>query len=1036
MFYQRVGIRLAVFFLVGLSVLAQSPGSPAVPATGQNVTNGRDNGYQVVADTTGQIAPPAAAILITSLAFNWAAIPGAVWIGPSADQSNATRGPCCANTSDTYRTTFTISGSPAGAALNLTVAADDYVDVLLNGAPVFTHTSTNMWETPAAFSITSGFVTGTNTLDFVVTNMGGPTGLAVTQTWSTLSNQPPGPVGLCMLLTDGGVMCQNSQTLTGWYKLTPDPNGSYSDGKWSSLASLPSTYAPDYFASAVLADGRVVIVGGEYILASGQFNFVLSNLGAIYDPQANTWTMLASPPSTGSPNHFQCIGDAPATVLANGNLIIGSKLYQDVAMLNPTTLTWSIVSATGKTDGFSSEEGWMLLADGSFFTLDVKNAPSSERFFLTGPTTGVWVNAGSTLQDLATPPDTSPVTPGAPGCPSYTAPGEIGPTLLRPDGTVFAIGGDGFTGIYTPPAVQSPPSSTAGAWTQGPQVPFGLHIEDGPGAVLPSGHVLFGASPPDFGTGLQYFEFDGATLTSVAAPANAPSDATFQTSLLVLPTGQVMFSDFSSTVQLYNPADSQPQTAWAPTISSVPLTMNSGATYQISGTQFNGLSQGSAYGDEMQNASNYPLVRIINSATGHVFYAKTHNHSTMGVATGTTPVSTNFDVPANIEGGASTIQVVANGIPSAPLAITIVVPAPVLTISKTHTGNFTQGQTGAQYTVIVANSGNLSTSLPVTVTETVPAGLTLVSMSGSGWTCTVNTSSCTRPDALLPGSSFSAITVTANVASNAPSTVTNLAAVASGPIQASAQDPTDINPPAPTTVTNVTSSTPGGTYGMPSLISIQVSFSGTVTVTGAPQLALNSNGRANYTSGSGSATLNFTYAIGATDSSSHLDYASTGALTLNGGTIKDAAGNNANLTLPAPGTAGSLGANAAFLIGMEVSPPPASFFTGEVYLGSGVYFLRFPDGNPFGYYNFPGYPILYHYQMGFEGFVDGGGGAAYLYDFTSGHWWYTGSSLFPYLYDFTLNNWLYYFPDPTNNQGYTTNPRSFANLTTGKIFTM
>jgi hypothetical protein len=116
--------------------------------------------------------------------------------------------------------------------------------------------------------------------------------------------------------------------------------------------------------------------------------------------------------------------------------------------------------------------------------------------------------------------------------------------------------------------------------------------------------------------------------------------------------------------------------------------------------------------------------------------------------------------------------------------------------------------------------------------------------------------------------------------------------------------------------------------------------------------------------------------------------------------------------------------------------PPAAFFTGEASLGSGVYYLQFPDGNLFGYYNLQFYPILYHYDMGFEAFVDGGNGAAYLYDFSSGHWFYTSSSLFPYLYDFTLNNWLYYFP-ATNNPGhYSSNPRSFSDLTMGKIITM
>jgi hypothetical protein len=122
---------------------------------------------------------------------------------------------------------------------------------------------------------------------------------------------------------------------------------------------------------------------------------------------------------------------------------------------------------------------------------------------------------------------------------------------------------------------------------------------------------------------------------------------------------------------------------------------------------------------------------------------------------------------------------------------------------------------------------------------------------------------------------------------------------------------------------------------------------------------------------------------------------------------------------------------------LEIAEPP-EFFTGEVLLGSGVYYLQFPDGNVFGYYNFPSFPILYHYDLGFESFIDAldGNAGAYLYDFASGHWWYTSPSLFPYLYDFSLNAWLYYFPDTKRPGHYTTNPRYFSNLTTGKIITM
>src|SRR6202020_1363917 len=137
-------------------------------------------------------------------------------------------------------------------------------------------------------------------------------------------------------------------------------------------------------------------------------------------------------------------------------------------------------------------------------------------------------------------------------------------------------------------------------------------------------------------------------------------------SLIVLPTGQVLVGGS----EVYNPTGTF-EAGWAPTITSVASSVTRGSTYPVSGTQFNGLSQAAAFGDELQTATNYPLVRITNNQTHHVFYARTHDHSTMGVATGTTVVSTNFDVPATMETGASELVVVANGIPSIEVNVTV-----------------------------------------------------------------------------------------------------------------------------------------------------------------------------------------------------------------------------------------------------------------------------------------------------------------------------------------------------------------------------
>src|SRR5437764_417758 len=90
-----------------------------------------------------------------------------------------------------------------------------------------------------------------------------------------------------------------------------------------------------------------------------------------------------------------------------------------------------------------------------------------------------------------------------------------------------------------------------------------------------------------------------------------------------------------------------------------------------------------------------------------------------------------------------------------------------LKINKTHAGNFAQGQTGATYSITATNSGAAATSGSVTVTDTLPAALTATAIGGPNWNCTLATLTCTRNDALGVGASYSAITLTVNVASNA-----------------------------------------------------------------------------------------------------------------------------------------------------------------------------------------------------------------------------------------------------------------------------
>jgi hypothetical protein len=452
--------------------------------------------------------------------------------------------------------------------------------------------------------------------------------------WERLVNQPTFLCDSALLLTDGRVMVHqygdphnNGQGMNNWWALTPDASGSYLNGTWSQLASMASSYGPLYFASAVLADGRVIVEGGEY-------NFLQlteTNQGSIYDPVTNTWT------SVNPPVGWSQIGDAPGAVLADGTFTLGRISSRSQALFNASTLTWT-PAGTGKADNFS-EEGFCLLPNGKLLLVDCSNGTNSELF---DPATGLWSSAGSTIVKL---PD-----PGSL---------EIGPHIQRPNGTSVAFGGTVHNSIY---------DFATGTWTPAADFPNGNDMADAPCAVLPNGNILVAASPGVFAPPVTFFTFDGTTFTQAPRTQTSHSLTSYQERFLLLPTGQVL-SLISDGLQSHIDAElftsnGSPDPSWRPTITSLASTLTRGTTVQISGTQFNGLTVGSDYGDDCTNATNYPIVRITNIATGHVFYARTHDHSTMAIATGSEIVSTMVDIPANAETGSSKFEVVANGIAS------------------------------------------------------------------------------------------------------------------------------------------------------------------------------------------------------------------------------------------------------------------------------------------------------------------------------------------------------------------------------------
>jgi len=469
--------------------------------------------------------------------------------------------------------------------------------------------------------------------------------------WQPVQNVPNIGAGAIALLTDGRILVHdesgNAGTWGNWWTLTPDINGSYLTGTWKQVATMPANYGPLYFSSAVLPDGRYITEGGEYNFGAAKW----TSLGAIYDPVANTWTAV-NPPSG-----WSNIGDAPSLILTNGTYMQTNCCAIQSAYLNPSTLTWTPVGS-GKYDVYD-EEGIELLPNTKAVTVDcyvgkyMANGMNSE-IYDSGAQT--WSSAGSTGVQLW---DSANGCGGA-GSASY----ETGPAVLRNDGTVWATGANscaaGHTATYNP---------SNGTWTPGPDFPGIQDVSDGPAALEPNGKVLVFTSPLIFQPGGIFYEWDGSSLSQVVGPPLSASDTSYNGHLLVLPTGQILFTDFSNDVEIYTPTGS-PDPNWQPSILLPNLVFHKGTTITLFGHKFNGASQANSYGDDFQDATNYPIVRITNNSTGHVFYARTHDHNSMAVGF-QGPTYTKADIPAATETGASTMEVIANGNPSKKYQIVI-----------------------------------------------------------------------------------------------------------------------------------------------------------------------------------------------------------------------------------------------------------------------------------------------------------------------------------------------------------------------------
>jgi hypothetical protein len=517
-----------------------------------------------------------------------------------------------------------------------------------------------------------------------------------------------------LLLTDGRVMVQYRGGLPGghrwqdWYALTPGTKGCYSlspadcggaglVATWKEMASLTTitsptvpAYGPNAFASAVLPDGNVIIEGGESNLSLTPSE---STGGAYYDAVEDTWTHVPHP------SGWMTIGDAPATVLANGTFMLGNACGNDsgvgeTALFNEATRPFSWTNTPGQPPEWTAEASFTLLPDHSVVFVGTcwPGHPSSPTcstlnndvsFEAYDPSTGLWDGLANTPVQLYSYDSmggtgANSCTPGGPGF------GEQGPAALLPNGQYFATGG---YNVQANAMLTSAYDTKTRTWANTPPLPsvmvggvaHPLGAEDQGAVVLTDGNLLLataaGFTKGEVSSGpVYYIEWNGNSYCQLdPVPAGTP----FQSEMLTLPTGQIFITDISwdptpnKNYFIYTPKGTT-YPGIAPTLTHVSsATLVQGSTYTVRGTQFNGATQSSFFGDDFQNYTNYPLVRITNKATGDVFYAKTHDPNTMGVATGPHKTTTSFDIPMTAELGASTLVVVTNGIPSNSLVVDV-----------------------------------------------------------------------------------------------------------------------------------------------------------------------------------------------------------------------------------------------------------------------------------------------------------------------------------------------------------------------------
>ncbi len=466
-------------------------------------------------------------------------------------------------------------------------------------------------------------------------------------TWVALPPCPGVADGVSLLLTDGTVMVKidsgGVDTVEKmWVKLTPDAHGSYANGTWTMMHNMNKTRL--FCSSQMLKDGRLYVAGGEY--GTGDRN------GETYNPLTDTWTLAGPLPSISRFFPLQ-IYDGNSVILPDGRVLQNCVLPSSIdnVIFNPITDSYSVApSCLGGAD----EAAWLKLPDNSVLFIDI-DSKNSERYI---PALNRWLR-DDTLPEML-----------------YDVFGyELGAGFMLPDGRAFFLGSTPHTAFYTPTG-----DTTMGRWTVGPAIPRGLGAVDAAAAMMPNGKILCTFSPQavhdtEFKIPAWFYEFDYLTNSFTEVSACAGGDTMdvrcSMTGMLDLPDGNILVSvQNSNQYYIYVPGGT-PVASGVPVINNI--TMISCDTFMATGTLFNGISQGAAYGDDWQMPTNYPIIRLENHDTvlgDLVHYARTFNWNSTGIMTGSMPDTTYFTLPGGLPYDTYNLVLVANGIASAPTPFT------------------------------------------------------------------------------------------------------------------------------------------------------------------------------------------------------------------------------------------------------------------------------------------------------------------------------------------------------------------------------